>query len=142
MSCTCEGLDELIFKLNALNKNLTNKVAKHAVETVAQKIKLDMLDVAPVSTERSVHGISMIDVGKVRTSKGYVKTEVGFSTIIRAGGGSADYWTIVRGLWFQNYRTCEPNFGWFEKGVRSNKEIYRQALMKYLAQEIKPFLYM
>ena len=45
-------------------------------------------------------------------------------------------------VWFQNYRTCEPNYGWFEKGVRSNKEVYREALMKYLAQEIKPFLYM
>ena len=142
MSCTCEGLDELILKLNSLNKNLTNRVAKHSVQKVAEKIKNDMIDVAPVSTERDVHGISLIDVGKIRISKGYVKTEVGFSTIIRAGGGGADYWTVVRGLWFQNYRTCEPNYGWYEKGVRSNKEVYREALMKYLAQEIKPFLYM
>ena len=97
MSCTCEGLDELISKLNILNKNLTNKVAKRSVEKVAEKIKEDMLKVAPVSTERKVHGINAIDVGKIRTNKGYVKTEVGFSTIINAGGGCADYWTIVRG---------------------------------------------
>ena len=142
MSCTCEGLEELIFKLNALNKNLTNRVAKHSVQKVAEKIKHDMISVAPVSTERDVHGISLIDVGKIRTSKGYVKTEAGFSTIIRAGSGSADYWTVVRGLWYQNYKTDEPNFGWFEKGVRSNKEVYRQALMELLAKEIKPFLYM
>lgn len=95
MSCTCEGLDELISKLNILNKNLTNKVAKRSVEKVAEKIKEDMLKVAPVSTERNVHGISMIDVGKIRTSKGYVKTEVGFSTFISGSGG--DYWYIVRG---------------------------------------------
>ena len=140
MSCTCEGLEELISKLNVLNKNLTNRVAKRSVETVAEKIKQDMLEVAPVSTERKVHGISLIDVGKIRTSKGYVKTEVGFSTIIRAGGGGADYWYIVRGLWFQNYKTDEPNYGWFEKGVRSNKEVYRQALMELLAEEIKQYL--
>ena len=125
-----------------LNKNLTNRVAKHSVQKVAEKIKHDMISVAPVSTERDVHGISLIDVGKIRTSKGYVKTEAGFSTIIRAGSGSADYWTVVRGLWYQNYKTDEPNFGWFEKGVRSNKEVYRQALMELLAKEIKPFLYM
>ena len=142
MSCTCDGLEELIFKLSDLNKNLTNKVAKRSVKTVAEKIKHDMISAAPVSTERDVHGISLIDVGKIRTSKRYVKTEAGFSTIIRAGSGSADYWTVVRGLWYQNYKTDEPNFGWFEKGVRSNKEVYRQALMELLAKEIKPFLYM
>ena len=97
MSCTCEGLDELISKLNILDKNLTNRVAKRSVEKVAEKIKEDMLKVAPVSTERDVHGISAIDVGKIRTNKGYVKTEVGFSTIIGAGGGGADYWYVVRG---------------------------------------------
>jgi hypothetical protein len=135
-------LDELISKLNILNKNLTNRVAKRSVEKVAEKIKDDMLKVAPVSTERKVHGIDAIDVGKIRTNKGYVKTEVGFSTIIGAGGGGADYWTVVRGLWFQNYKTDEPNYGWFEKGVRSNKELYREALMELLANEIKPFLNM
>ena len=142
MSCTCEGLEELISKLSVLDKNLTNRVAKRSVKMVAEKIKEDMLKVAPVSTERNVHGINAIDVGKIRTNKGYVKTEVGFSTIINAGGGGADYWTIVRGLWFQNYKTDEPNYGWFEKGVRSNKELYREALMELLANEIKPFLNM
>jgi hypothetical protein len=141
MSCTCEGIEELISKLSALDKNLTNRVAKRSVKMVAEKIKEDMLKVAPVSTERNVHGISAIDVGKIRTSKGYVKTEVGFSTIIGAGSG-ADYWYVVRGLWFQNYKTDEPNYGWFEKGVRSNKELYREALMELLANEIKPFLNM
>ena len=140
MSCTCEGLEELISKLNVLNKNLTNRVAKRSVETVAEKIKQDMLEVAPVSTERKVHGISLIDVGKIRTNKGYVKTEVGFSTFITGSG--ADYWTIVRGLWFQNYKTDEPNYGWFETGVRSNKEVYREALMELVANEIKPLLNM
>lgn len=142
MSCTCEGLEELIQKLNVLDKNLTNRVAKRSVKVVAEKIKEDMLKVAPVSTERDVHGISAIDVGKIRTNKGYVKTEVGFSTIIGAGGGGADYWYVVRGLWFQNYKTDEPNYGWFEKGVRSNKELYREALMELVAEEIKPLLNM
>ena len=96
MSCTCEGLEELIQKLNVLDKNLTNKVAKRSIKVVAEKVKEDMLKVAPVSTERNVHGISAIDVGKIRTNKGYVKTEVGFSTIIGAGSG-ADYWYVVRG---------------------------------------------
>ena len=43
-------------------------------------------------------------------------------------------------VWYQNYKTDEPNYGWFEKGVRSNKEVYRQALMDMLADEIKSIL--
>ena len=96
MSCTCDGLEELIKKLNVVNKNLTNRVAKRSVETVAKKVKQDILDVAPVSTERNVHGISAIDVGKIRMNKGYVKTEVGFSTFI--SGSGEEYWYVVRGL--------------------------------------------
>ena len=140
MSCTCEGLEELIQKLNVLNEKLSGNLAVKCVKEVANDIKSDMLSVAPVSTERSVHGIDAIDVGKIRRSKGYVRTEVGFSTIIRNGGSGTDYWTLVRGLWFQNYKTDEPNYGWFEKGVRSNKEVYRQALMDMLAEEIKQYL--
>ena len=45
-------------------------------------------------------------------------------------------------VWFQNYRTSEPNYGWFDKNIRSNKELYREALMELVAEEIKPFLNM
>lgn len=45
-------------------------------------------------------------------------------------------------VWFQNYKTDEPNYGWFDNNIRSNKELYREALMELVAEEIKPLLNM
>ena len=140
MSCTIEGLNELIEKLNKVDKNLTNRIAKNVMKEVAEDIKEDLKTVAPVSTERNIHGVDAIDVGKITKSKGYVGTKVGFSESIRAGGSGADYWTTVRGLWYQNFKTDEPNFGWYDKNIKSQKEQYRQALMDLLKIEITDLL--
>ena len=34
MSCTIEGLNELIEKLNVMDKNLTNRIAKNVIKDV------------------------------------------------------------------------------------------------------------
>lgn len=140
MSCTIEGLNELIEKLNVMDEKLTNRIAKNVIKEVAEDIKEDIKSVAPVSTERNIHGIDAIDVGKITKSKGYIGTKVGFSESIRAGGSGADYWTTVRGLWYQNFKTDEPNFGWYDKNIKSQKEQYRQALMDLLKIEITDIL--
>ena len=140
MSCTIEGLNELIEKLNTMDEKLTNRIAKNVIKEVAENIKEDIKFVAPVSTERNIHGIDAIDVGKITKSKGYIGTKVGFSESIRAGGSGADYWTTVRGLWYQNFKTDEPNFGWYDENIKSQKEQYRQALMELLKIEITDIL--
>ena len=140
MSCTIEGLNELIDKLNTMDEKLTNRIAKNVIKEVAENIKEDIKFVAPVSTERNIHGIDAIDVGKITKSKGYIGTKVGFSESIRAGGSGADYWTTVRGLWYQNFKTDEPNFGWYDENIKSQKEQYRQALMELLKIEITDIL--
>lgn len=96
MSCTIEGLDSLIEKLNDLDKNITKKVAAYSLKKVARKVKNDMVDIAPVSKVRSIHGYTAIDVGELFKKKSYISIEIGLSQAIRSGGG-ADYWELIRG---------------------------------------------
>ena len=134
MSAEIEGLQELIDKLSQIDEKLNNKMSRGALKEVAQQIKDDMKSVAPVSTERNIHGVDAIDVGKISSSGGYTNTKVGLSTMMNGD------WEQIRGLWFQNFKTDEPNFGWFDNFKNENAPKYKEALKEKLASEIKNVL--
>lgn len=41
-----------------------------------------------------------------------------------------------KNVWFQNFRTCEPNYGWFDNFRDSNKDKYTQELKKGLKEAL------
>ena len=129
------GLDELKAKLESLSDSEIKRMSKEVLEEVAEEIKDDMKGVAPVSTVRKIHGRDAITTGKVMTSRfGSQSVEVGLKEILNGHGGS--YWEQIRGLWFQNFKTDEPNYGWFNNFRDSNKDKYTQELKKGLKEAL------
>ena len=94
-----------------------------------EKIKQDLKDIAPVSTERDVHAVNYIDF---KFDKGY---KIGLDS-------SVDF-DISRSLWFQNYATSyrTTHFHWFFNFIDENKNNYldeaRENLKKAIQQKLK-----
>lgn len=129
------GLDDLNAKLESLSDSEFKRMSKKVLQEVAEEIKDDMKGISPVSTVRNIHGRDAITTGKVMTSKfGSQYVEVGLKEILNGHG--ADYWTQIRGLWFQNFKTDEPNYGWFDNFRDSNKDKYTQELKKGLKEAL------
>ena len=130
MSVSVKGLDELMAKLETITSQAEiRKMEKEALAPVAEKIKQDLKDIAPVSTERDVHAVSYIDF---KFEKGY-----------KIGLDSSVDWDIAKSLWFQNYATSyrTTHFHWFFNFIDENKNNYldeaRENLKKAIQQKLK-----
>lgn len=130
MSVSVKGLDELMQKLETItSQSEIRKMEKEALAPVAEKIKSDLKDIAPVSTERPVHAVDYIDF---KFEKGY---KIGLDS-------SVDF-DISRSLWFQNYATSyrTTHFHWFFNFIDENKNNYldeaRENLKKAIQQKLK-----
>lgn len=130
MSVSVKGLDELMAKLETITSQAEiRKMEKEALAPVAEKIKQDLKDIAPVSTERDVHAVDYIDF---KFEKGY-----------KIGLDSSVDWDIAKSLWFQNYATSyrTTHFHWFFNFIDENKNNYldeaRENLKKAIQQKLK-----
>lgn len=132
-----EGFDRLIEKLNNLSEVAFKECARPALKDASEKLKKDMKSCAPVSTVRDIHGVDYIGKTGIRTAKSgyYSYTDVGFSTII--SGHGSDYWTAVRGLWFQEFKMDEPNYGWYSRNILAKKDVYQKVLEENLIIQIR-----
>lgn len=130
MSVSIRGLDELMQKLETItSQSEIRKLEKEALAPVAEKIKSDLKDISPVSTERDIHAVDFIDF---KFDKGY---KIGLDS-------SVDF-DISRSLWFQNYATSYRtiHFHWFFNFIDENKNNYldeaRENLKKAIEQKLK-----
>ena len=137
MSAEIDGLQELVDKLNKLTDDkFVDKLQKKALKPQADGILRQMQGVTPVSTRRNIHGIDAEGIVSYSYS-GYKGYKIGISNM---NGHGADYWTQIRGVWFQQWKTDEPNYGWWTKLLDANKkrwleearESVKIALQEYL----------
>ena len=133
-----EGLQTLIDKLDKLDNAMNKVVAKKVLKEVAEEIKDDMKSVSPVSRVRNIHGVDGINVGNFIHREGFSQVKVGMSAAI--SGHGEEYWELVKGLWFQNFKTDEPNYGWYDKFIDKNKKKYINQLEEDLSKEIRKLL--
>nr|DAQ51913.1 MAG TPA: hypothetical protein [Caudoviricetes sp.] len=136
---TEEGFDEVMKKLENLADYVIEDASKKTLKNFSKYMKGEMISVAPVSKVRNIHGYECIDTSNMRVSRQKYNfyISVGLSETIRNGTG-ADYWHQIRGLWFQNFKTDEPNYNWFEKNFRteSKKASYQKKLSDELEKEL------
>ena len=126
MSVSVKGLDELMAKLETVTSQAEiRKMEKEALKPVAEKIKKDLKNIAPVSTERPIHAVDYIDF---KFEKGY---KIGLDS-------SVDF-DISRSLWFQNYATSyrTTHFHWFFNFIDDNKNNYLDEARKNLKKAIE-----
>lgn len=137
MSASIEGLQELVDKVNKLTDDkITEKIQREALKPHAESILKDMKGVTPVSTVRNIHGIDAENI--VRYSyDGYKGYKIG---ITNQGGHGGDYWTQIRGVWFQNFKTDEPNFGWWTKLLEANKQKWLEEARESVKKALQEYL--
>lgn len=137
MSASIEGLQELVDKISILeDEKIAEKIQRESLKKNADMILRQMEDVTPVSKVRDIHGIDAENIVSYSYS-GYKGYKIG---ITNQGGHGADYWEQIRGVWFQQWKTDEPNYGWWTKLLDTNKkqwledarESVKIALQKYL----------
>ena len=132
-----EGLQEVIDKLQRLTDDrLARTIQRRALKDVAEMVLNQLKSVTPVSKVRNIHGIDAEGIFAFRYD-GRAGFKVGLTN---QGGHGTDYWEQIRGVWFQNFKTDEPNFGWWTNMYHSRKEAWyrearenvRKALSEYL----------
>lgn len=137
MSASIEGLQELVDKVSKLTDDkITEKIQKKELKKHADSILRQMEDVTPVSKVRNIHGIDAENIVSYSYS-GYKGYKIG---ITNQGGHGDAYWNQIRGVWFQQWKTDEPNYGWWTKLLDANKkqwleearESVKIALQEYL----------
>ena len=115
MSCSITGLQELVDRVeNLTTPKMVKDIQKKALLPVAKSILNEMKGVTPVSSRRSIHGIDAENIISFRYN-GLGGYNIGLNN------AGAD-WERTRGLWFQNFKTDEPNYGWFDNFARGNKK--------------------
>ena len=115
MSCSITGLQELVDRVeNLTTPKMVRDMQKKALLPVAKSILNEMKGVTPVSHRRSIHGIDAENIIRF-TYNGLGGYNIGLNN------AGAD-WERTRGLWFQNFKTDEPNYGWFDNFARGNKD--------------------
>ena len=132
-----EGLQALVDKLEKItDEKMVTKMQKEALQPVAEQVLEEMKSKTPVSTRRNIHGIDAEGIFAFRYD-GRAGFKVGLTN---QGGHGNLYWEQIRGVWFQNFKTDEPNFGWWtnmyhsrtEAWYREARENVRKALSEYL----------
>lgn len=131
------GLKELINKMEALGEeNLSKRLQKKALEPVAEKVLDDMKSVTPVSTRRNIHGITAENLFQFSYNGGG-----GYKVGITNQGGHGDaYWELIRGVWFQNFKTDEPNFNWYTDLKNSNMDRWRKECRENCKKALAEYL--
>ena len=133
MSCSITGLQELVDRVESLtDPKMVRDMQKKALLPVAKSILNEMKSVTPVSSRRNIHGIDAENIISF-TYNGLGGYNIGLNN------AGVD-WERTRGLWFQNFKTDEPNYGWFDNFSRGNKDRWlneardnvRMALYTYL----------
>ena len=115
MSCSITGLQELVDRVeNLTTPKVVRDIQKKALLPVAKSILNEMKGVTPVSSRRNIHGIDAENIINF-TYNGLGGYNIGLNNV------GAD-WERTRGLWFQNFKTDEPNYGWFDNFARGNKD--------------------
>ena len=115
MSCSMTGLQELVDRVeNLTTPKMVKDIQKKALLPVAKSILNEMKGVTPVSSRRSIHGIDAENIISFRYN------DLGGYNIGLNNAG-AD-WERTRGLWFQNFKTDAPNYGWVDNFARGNKD--------------------
>jgi len=135
-----EGIDELIKKLDYLPETL-EECSKVALKSTAKEVYNEIIKYTPVSEVREIHGIDAMKVARnVKKFPNKLMIQTGLNEALRGNGSGVDYWEQIRGLWFQNFKTDEPNYGWWDKFIKSKREIFKKNLSKKLEKEIKKVL--
>ena len=132
-----EGLQEVIDKLERLTDDrLTRTIQRRALKDVAEMVLNQMKSVTPVSRVRNIHGIDAEGIYSY-TSKGKAGFEIGLSN---QGGHGEEYWDQIRGVWFQNFKTDEPNYGWYTTFYNKNKEKWMKQCREHIKIAVNEYL--
>ena len=130
MSVQVKGLQELVDKLESLtDEKVVTQIQKKALKKKANGLLREMQNETPVSTVRDIHGIDAENIISFRYD-GRAGYRIG---ITNQGGSGADYWEQIRGVWFQNFKTDEPNFGWWTNLYQQNRDRW----MKEAREDVK-----
>ena len=115
MSCSITGIQELVDKVSKLTDDrVVSQMQKKALEPVAKSILNEMKAVSPVSYRTPLHGRDEEKIVRFTYQRigGY---KIGLNNM-------NSNWNVTRGLWFQNFKTDEPNYGWFTDFAQTNKK--------------------
>ena len=128
-----EGLQEVIDKLQRLTDDrLARTIQRRALKDVAEMVLNQMKSVTPVSTTRYIHGIDAENIISF-TRKGSSGYKIGLSNM------NVD-WTRTRGLWYQNFKTDEPNYGWYTKFYNEHKEEWLEQCREHIKIAVNEYL--
>ena len=128
-----EGLQEVIDKLQRLTDDrLARTIQRRALKDVAEMVLNQMKSVTPVSTTRYIHGIDAENIISF-TRKGSAGYKIGLSNM------NVD-WTRTRGLWYQNFKTDEPNYGWYTKFYNEHKEEWLEQCREHIKIAVNEYL--
>ena len=128
-----EGLQEVIDKLQRLTDDrLARTIQRRALKDVAEMVLNQMKHVTPVSTVRYIHGIDAENIISF-TRKGSAGYKIGLSNM------NVD-WTRTRGLWYQNFKTDEPNYGWYTKFYNEHKEEWLEQCREHIKIAVNEYL--
>lgn len=128
-----EGLQEVIDKLQRLTDDrLARTIQRRALKDVAEMVLNQMKHVTPVSSVRNIHGIDAENILSF-TRKGSAGYKIGLSNM------NGD-WERTRGLWFQNFKTDEPNYCWYTKFYNEHKEEWLEQCREHIKIAVNEFL--
>ena len=128
-----EGLQEVIDKLQRLTDDrLARTIQRRALKDVAEMVLNQMKHVTPVSTVRNIHGIDAENILSF-TRKGSAGYKIGLSNM------NGD-WERTRGLWFQNFKTDEPNYGWYTNFYNEHKEEWLEQCREHVKIAVNEYL--
>lgn len=128
------GMKELMNQLAELEK-VGERVKDDIVRECAEDVKEHLVSVAPVdASNKGHHGNEFIQVKQLRDgySNGSFYVDIGLSD-----NKGEKNWEIWRGLWFQEYKTDEPNFGWMTKAFKEVKAPVQRKMRKKLRDRIE-----
>ena len=132
-----EGLQELVNKLESItDEKMVTKMQKEALEPVAKMVLSTMISETPVSTRRNIHGVDAEGIFAFRYD-GRAGFKVGLTN---QGGHGTDYWEQIRGVWFQNFKIDEPNYGWWTNMYNSKKEKWYSVARENVRIALKEYL--
>ena len=132
-----EGLQALVDKLEKItDEKMVTKMQKEALKPVAEQVLEEMKSKTPVSTRRNIHGIDAEGIFAFRYD-GRAGFKVGLTN---QGGHGTDYWEQIRGVWFQNFKTDEPNYGWYTKFYNEHKEEWLEQCREHIKIAVNEYL--
>ncbi|MBO5384910.1 hypothetical protein J6A64_01220 [bacterium] len=137
---TVTGLQELIDLTEKLGgEDAIVDVSKPVLKNYAAKIATDLRTEAPIDLRtpgKTKHGRQATKQYATVKKRGKVIQPVGLKSIL-SNPGESDF---KRGLWFQQFKTDEPNFGWWTRFVERTRAKYSDAIVQDLKKEYQDFI--